>query len=38
MSRVLVVTADEYYIQTGKQLCIKDKALADFVDTSELSC
>lgn len=35
MSRVLVVTADEYYIQTGKQLCIKDKALADFVDTSE---
>lgn len=35
MSRVLVVTSDEYYIQTGKQLCIKDKALSDFVDTSE---
>ena len=35
MSRGLVVTSDEYYIQTGKQLCIKDKALSDFVDTSE---
>lgn len=31
MSKVLVVTADEYYNQTGKQLCIKDDALAEFV-------
>lgn len=35
MSRVLVVTADEYYNRTGTQLCIKDKALADFVDEAE---
>ena len=35
MSKIMVVTSDDYYIQTGKQLCIKDKALADFVDTSE---
>ena len=35
MEKVMVVTSDDYYIQTGKQLCIKDKALADFVDTSE---
>lgn len=35
MSRVLVVTADEYYNRTGSQLCIKDKALTDFVDEAE---
>lgn len=34
MSKVFVVTTDEYYIQTEKQLCIKDKALVDFVNTS----
>lgn len=31
MSKVLVVTSDEYYLQTGRPLCIGDKALADFV-------
>lgn len=35
MSKVLVITADEYYVQSGKQLCIRDKALADFVDSCD---
>lgn len=35
VEKVMVVTSDDYYIQTGKQLCIKDKALETFVDTSE---
>ena len=32
ISRVMVVTADEYYLRTGRPLLIKDQALADFVD------
>lgn len=34
MSQVMVVAADSYYLKTGKQLCLQDKALADFVKTS----
>lgn len=35
LEKVMVATSDDYYIQTGKQLCIKDKALEKFVSTSE---
>ncbi len=35
MSRILVVTADEYYALTKKQLYLKDKALSNYVDTCE---
>ena len=31
MSKVMVVTSDEFYLKTGRQLCIQDKALAGFV-------
>lgn len=33
--RIFFMTADDYYMKTGKLLSIKDKALADFVDTCE---
>lgn len=35
MSKVYVLTSDKYYVETGKILCLKDKALSDFVDTIE---
>ncbi len=34
MSRVLVLTADDYYAQTGQPLTFKDKALEKFVQES----
>lgn len=35
MSKVHVMTADQYFIENDKILCVNDKALADFVDTIE---
>ena len=35
ISKVHVLTSDKYYVETGKILCLKDKALSDFVDTIE---
>lgn len=35
ISKVHVLTSDKYYVETGTILCLKDKALSDFVDTIE---
>lgn len=35
LSKIFVMTSDDYYEKTGRLLSIKDKALDDFVDTCE---
>lgn len=35
MGKVHVMTADQYFIENGRVLCVNDNALSDFVDTIE---
>lgn len=35
MSKIFVLTSDDYYIRTGRQLCTRDKELTDFVEGTD---